>query len=30
VQGLSAGGGMVIGRAIIRDLFPPAQAQRVM
>ena len=30
VQGLSAGGGMVIGRAIIRDLYPPAQAQRVM
>jgi len=30
VQGLSAGGGMVIGRAIIRDLFAPAQAQRVM
>jgi len=30
VQGLSAGGGMVIGRAIIRDLFPLAQAQRVM
>jgi DHA1 family bicyclomycin/chloramphenicol resistance-like MFS transporter len=30
VQGLSAGGGMVIGRAVIRDLFPPAQAQRVM
>ncbi len=30
VQGLSAGGGMVVGRAVIRDLFPPAQAQRVM
>ncbi len=30
VQGLSAGGGMVVGRAIIRDLFPPADAQRVM
>ena len=30
VQGLSAGGGMVIGRAVIRDLFAPAQAQRVM
>jgi DHA1 family bicyclomycin/chloramphenicol resistance-like MFS transporter len=30
VQGLSAGAGMVIGRAIIRDLFAPADAQRVM
>jgi len=30
VQGLSAGGGMVVGRAIIRDLFAPADAQRVM
>jgi DHA1 family bicyclomycin/chloramphenicol resistance-like MFS transporter len=30
VQGLSAGAGMVVSRAIIRDLFPPADAQRVM
>ncbi|RMX05838.1 Bcr/CflA family efflux MFS transporter [Corticibacter populi] len=30
VQGLSAGASMVVSRAIIRDLFPPAQAQRVM
>ena len=30
LQGLSAGGGMVVGRAVIRDLFPPVDAQRVM
>ena len=30
VQGMTAGAGMVVGRAIIRDLFPQAQAQRVM
>jgi DHA1 family bicyclomycin/chloramphenicol resistance-like MFS transporter len=30
VQGMSAGAGMVVSRAIIRDLFPPADAQRVM
>jgi DHA1 family bicyclomycin/chloramphenicol resistance-like MFS transporter len=30
LQGLSAGVGMVISRAIVRDLFPPADAQRVM
>ena len=30
LQGMSAGGGMVVGRAIIRDLFPPQDAQRVM
>jgi DHA1 family bicyclomycin/chloramphenicol resistance-like MFS transporter len=30
LQGMSAGGGMVVGRAIIRDLFPPHDAQRVM
>jgi DHA1 family bicyclomycin/chloramphenicol resistance-like MFS transporter len=30
VQGVSAGAGTVIARTIIRDLFPPAQAQRVM
>ncbi|MDE2368046.1 MAG: multidrug effflux MFS transporter [Burkholderiales bacterium] len=30
IQGLSAGAGMVVSRAIIRDLFPPTDAQRVM
>ena len=30
IQGLSAGGGIVVARAVIRDLFPPAQAQQVM
>jgi DHA1 family bicyclomycin/chloramphenicol resistance-like MFS transporter len=30
LQGLSAGAGTVVSRAIIRDLFPPAEAQRVM
>ncbi|MBB5203435.1 DHA1 family bicyclomycin/chloramphenicol resistance-like MFS transporter [Inhella inkyongensis] len=30
LQGMSAGAGMVISRAVIRDLFPPDQAQRVM
>jgi MFS transporter, DHA1 family, multidrug resistance protein len=30
VQGLSAGAGIVVSRAIIRDMFPPAQAQQVM
>jgi len=30
LQGLSAGVGMVVSRAIIRDMFPPADAQRVM
>lgn len=30
LQGLSAGGGMVVSRAIIRDLYAPADAQRVM
>ena len=30
VQGLSAGAGMVVSRTIIRDMFPPADAQRVM
>ena len=30
LQGLSAGAGIVVSRAIIRDLFPPAQAQKVM
>ncbi|WP_367068097.1 multidrug effflux MFS transporter [Oryzisolibacter sp. LB2S] len=30
LQGLSAGAGIVVSRAVIRDLFPPTQAQRVM
>lgn len=30
LQGLSTGAGIVVSRAVIRDLFPPAQAQRVM
>ncbi len=30
LQGVSAGSGMVVSRAIIRDMFPPADAQRVM
>lgn len=30
LQGMSSGAGMVVSRAIIRDLFPPEQAQRVM
>lgn len=30
LQGLSAGAGIVVSRAIIRDMFPPADAQRVM
>ena len=30
LQGLSAGAGMVVARAVIRDLFAPADAQRVM
>ncbi len=30
VQGLSAGAGVVVSRAIIRDMFPPSEAQRVM
>jgi MFS transporter, DHA1 family, multidrug resistance protein len=30
VQGLSAGAGIVVSRAIIRDMYPPAQAQQVM
>ena len=30
LQGMSAGSGMVVSRAVIRDLFPPAQAQKVM
>lgn len=30
LQGLAAGAGVVVSRAIIRDLFPPDDAQRVM
>ena len=30
VQGVSAGAGIVVSRAIIRDMFEPADAQRVM
>lgn len=30
VQGMSAGAGIVVSRAVIRDMFPPADAQRVM
>ncbi|MES2977857.1 MAG: multidrug effflux MFS transporter [Pseudomonadota bacterium] len=30
MQGLSTGAGMVVSRAVIRDMFPPAQAQKVM
>jgi MFS transporter, DHA1 family, multidrug resistance protein len=30
LQGLSTGAGIVVSRAIIRDMFPPAQAQQVM
>jgi len=30
LQGMTAGAGMVVSRAIIRDMFPPADAQRVM
>lgn len=30
VQGMSAGAGMVVARAIIRDMFPPHEAQRMM
>lgn len=30
LQGLSTGAGMVVSRAVIRDMFPPAEAQKVM
>lgn len=30
LQGFSTGAGIVISRAIIRDMYPPAQAQKVM
>ncbi|MDE2628959.1 MAG: multidrug effflux MFS transporter [Burkholderiales bacterium] len=30
LQGMSAGAGIVVSRAVIRDMYPPADAQRVM
>ena len=30
LQGLSTGAGIVVSRAVIRDMFPPADAQKVM
>ena len=30
LQGLSTGAGIVVSRAVIRDMYPPAQAQQVM
>ena len=30
LQGMAAGAGIVVSRAIIRDMFPPTEAQRVM
>ncbi len=30
LQGLSTGAGIVVSRAVIRDMFPPHEAQRVM
>ena len=30
MQGLSTGAGIVVSRAVIRDMFPPAEAQKVM
>jgi DHA1 family bicyclomycin/chloramphenicol resistance-like MFS transporter len=30
MQGLSTGAGIVVARAVVRDMFPPSQAQRVM
>lgn len=30
IQGLSTGAGIVVSRAIIRDMYPPSQAQKVM
>jgi len=30
MQGLATGAGIVVSRAVIRDMFPPAEAQRVM
>ena len=30
LQGLSTGAGVVVSRAVVRDMFPPSEAQRVM
>src|SRR4029450_5195033 len=30
LQGMSSGAGIVVSRAVIRDMFPPDQAQKVM
>lgn len=30
LQGLSCGAGVVVSRAVVRDLFPPSEAQKVM
>ena len=30
MQGLSTGAGIVVARAVVRDMFPPAEAQKVM
>ncbi|MES2187926.1 MAG: multidrug effflux MFS transporter [Pseudomonadota bacterium] len=30
LQGFSTGAGIVVSRAVVRDMFPPAQAQKVM
>src|SRR5690606_37556588 len=30
LQGLSTGAGIVISRAVVRDMYPPAEAQKVM
>ncbi|MFT3780279.1 MAG: multidrug effflux MFS transporter [Ottowia sp.] len=30
LQGLSTGAGIVVSRAVVRDLFPPSEAQKVM
>ena len=30
LQGMAAGAGIVVSRAVIRDMFPPTEAQRVM
>jgi MFS transporter, DHA1 family, multidrug resistance protein len=30
LQGLSTGAGIVVSRAVVRDMFPPAEAQKVM
>ena len=30
LQGLSTGAGIVVSRAVVRDMFPPSEAQKVM